>query len=468
MRCLIAVEPEISDNLKANLESIYPDIVFETCSHAEDLFALSGRNPDVLLLSRFLPGQNALKLLKELPLMFPTAHIVLLVGDLDEDCRAYLRAAKDCGLTNYVTGRLPGDRPYTLFVALKQERETGRSIAYGDEEDCRGGHVETHCEQPFSFPDERSSPPERRCECHFPPDPEPAGDEPLFVRGRAVQRGLLVLAAANKGGVGKTTAAVTLSIALANAGIDVVMLDLDLEGPNVCSFFGLKPERGIEALADRRRGLPYLIEQLLASTRYENLRVLPGLVDKTIHPQNALTRSQAAGIVDAARQVAGVVVVDTPPGFWAKPWLLDVFPMADLVLAVVDQSAFSQKDCEEYAPYLLRMGVVPEKIRIILNRFSPKLHNARVIERTFCAGFKKDVPAKKLPRIAATIPNDWDAHALKGYRGEAVGLDDARSQWHNLAEEVAILAGFRYRRPAKSKKKGASLRELLGLGGLIR
>ena len=73
------------------------------------------------------------------------------------------------------------------------------------------------------------------------------------------------------------------------------------------------------------------------------------------------------------------------------------------------------------------MGVSPEKIRIILNKFSPKLHNASVVEKCFCAGFKKGVPAKMKPKISVTIPEDWNNHVVAGYKGQVVGLDNVYS-----------------------------------------
>jgi|GEM_PF-5530438 hypothetical protein len=86
------------------------------------------------------------------------------------------------------------------------------------------------------------------------------------------------------------------------------------------------------------------------------------------------------------------------------------------------------------------MGVKPENIRIVINRFSPKLHPANKIEASFNSGFKKTYSA--LPKIGAVIPNNWDTSVEETYNGE-IALDGA-SQWHNIAKEIADLAGYRY------------------------
>lgn len=465
MLCVIATEPEVSDILKRNLERMYPAITFEVCHNTADLSAWAQRKPTVLLLSRFLPGQDLRKYLKEVPLLFPSTHTVLLVGDVDEDCQAFLRLAKGHGLSNYVTGPLPGDRPYTLAVAFRQERETWREVELADTGGVAAvpGEVRSPAGETVADQDHHQDAGAKQ--------DEQEATEPIFVRHGVVRRGLLVLTVANKGGVGKTTATATLAVALANAGIETIAADLDLEDSNLCDFFGLEPAQGIERLMTDEGGHPVpQFGRVLVQTRYRNLKVLPGMLNDTIAPgalPGLFDSGRIAGVISAALEQASVVIVDTPPGFWAKSWLLELFPMADIVLAMVDQSAFSRQDCKKYIPFLMQMGVAPEKTRIILNRFSPKLQNARAIEKAFRSGLGKDIPAAKLPRIAATIPEDWNAHALQGFKGRPVGLDDARSQWHQLAEEIAVAAGYKYKRPG-TPRPGKRRKSLLGLGGLFK
>jgi cellulose biosynthesis protein BcsQ len=135
-----------------------------------------------------------------------------------------------------------------------------------------------------------------------------------------------------------------------------------------------------------------------------------------------------------------VVICDTCPEPWTKKWLYNTFELADIALAVVDQSKFSEDETKKYAPTIIMMGVKPENIRIVINRFSPKLHPANKIEASFNSGFKKTCTV--LPRIAAVIPNNWDASVMETYDGE-IALDGA-SQWHEIAKEIAELAGYRY------------------------
>lgn len=178
----------------------------------------------------------------------------------------------------------------------------------------------------------------------------------------------------------------------------------------------------------------------------ESLSILPGPMNKTLP---AFKPGQLPEIARDLTEMYPVVIGDTPPEYWTKPWLAELFGIADYVLAVIDQSVLSERDTQNYAPYLLSMGVVPEKIDIVLNRYSPKLHNPKTAEKIFCSGFKKGV--KNLPKVVAVIPEDWNKHVLKGYKGEVAGLEDVYSQWHHLAGKIAGMAGYGYRRGEKKK-----------------
>lgn len=513
MLCLIAAEREAAEVIRENLEEsgLYPGWRFELCTNAAELAQWAGR-PDVLVLSRFLPGKEPLALLKELRYMFPTAHVVLLVGTPSESQRAYIRAASRLGFYNVVTGKLPGDRPYTLFVALRRPKEPELEgyAAVGEEEEPAAPAAApppAREEPPVAGAPEREEPlspedlavrVEEATERFYSrrESPSPAGRAAVSslkqaldegdldaVRARLAEllsaleggrdegpkepmervrpaRGVLVLITANTGGVGKTTVAIALGTALARAGVPVVGVDLDFRGPKLAKLLGIQTGsvRGIEALVGRpvRESL---LRDIIVRVK-SGFDVLPGPQNRSIPP---FKDEELARILETLKDMYAVVIADTGAGTWKElqSGLSAVgvaFTMADYVLAVVNQSLQAEEDIQQCAPDLIVAGVTPEKVGIVLNKYSPKLHNPRRVEELFCEGWKKT--SKVRPRVVAVIPHAWEEFNLEAYKGSVPGLEDPRFAWHKLAEKIAAMAGYSYR---KEQMDGPKRKPLLGI-----
>jgi MinD-like ATPase involved in chromosome partitioning or flagellar assembly len=232
---------------------------------------------------------------------------------------------------------------------------------------------------------------------------------------------------ANKGGVGKTTTAVSIAVVLASSGLKVVICDFNIAAPDIATFFNLKPSCGIEKAAED-------IDSVLLKAA-DNLWVLPG-PSKVIAKQ--FTGDELLEIVKILQKRFDVVVADTPPEPWTKEYMHKVFSHADLVYAVVDQSSFSIQETGVFAPTLLAMGVKPSNIRIVVNKYNPKLVGLKEIEKAFCAGFKKGTTP--LPKVAAVIPENWEQHIKAGYQGTILHEDE----WLKLVKEVVEMTGVEY------------------------
>ncbi|MEO7072039.1 MAG: MinD/ParA family protein [Rhodanobacter sp.] len=173
-----------------------------------------------------------------------------------------------------------------------------------------------------------------------------AGDEPaLAVLPAAVapsaaarngprRRCRAIAVAGGKGGVGKSTVAVNLGMALSMAGNDVMLLDADMGLANVDVLLGLAPSRHIGHLLD---GTCTLEELLL--TAPHGLRVIPAGSGARRLAQ--LANGEHAAIIRAFDELAQppkYLLVDTAAGLSDN---VSMFAAAadDVVLVVCDEPA---------------------------------------------------------------------------------------------------------------------------------
>ena len=117
-----------------------------------------------------------------------------------------------------------------------------------------------------------------------------------------------------KGGVGKTSTSVNLSIALANQGFQVGLMDVDLHGPDIPRMLGLKGDLGINA------------EQKLEPLRYsDNLKAisveaLTPIKDNAIIWRGPIKYSAIQQfIADVTWGNLDYLLIDAPPGTGDEP-----------------------------------------------------------------------------------------------------------------------------------------------------
>lgn len=230
---------------------------------------------------------------------------------------------------------------------------------------------------------------------------------------------LLVVSYANKGGVGKTTAACSIASTMADYGIPTAIADFDFGGPDVGTFFD------INKTPNNFLGEKDISKFLI--TPIKNLNVLP--TPKKINP-TTITAHQLLAVVNQLKHRFPVVIVDTCPAPWQEDYIHPIFAQADIVYAIVNQSKFSLDETKNYAPELLAMGVKPEHIRIIINQYSPKLASQKAIEQAFCERFKKGT--RYLPKVSAIIPEGWENQVRALNKGKLTYPEE----WRKVCKEI--------------------------------
>jgi Mrp family chromosome partitioning ATPase len=145
---------------------------------------------------------------------------------------------------------------------------------------------------------------------NMPPDPQGA----QAVKDAALKESLgkiknKIIVMSGKGGVGKTSTAVNLSIALAKNGRCVGIMDVDLHGPDVPRMLGLK---GMPQLTHNRKLSPMSYSDNLSAISIESFT--PGKDDAIIWRGPLKYSAIRQFISDVEWGDLDFLIIDSPPG----------------------------------------------------------------------------------------------------------------------------------------------------------
>jgi capsular exopolysaccharide synthesis family protein len=165
----------------------------------------------------------------------------------------------------------------------------------------------------------------------------------------AVHDPKVLLVASPRAGDGKTTSLVNLASALAEAGRSVVVLDCDFRHPEAHEYLDVMPGKGLSDLLATERDAP--LTAVLQPT------VVPGVQlaiagSSTKHPGALMGLMER--YVDQARELADVVLVDSPPVLLAND-AVDLMPLVDSVVVVVRDGRTSRVQAQRLASLLARL-----------------------------------------------------------------------------------------------------------------
>jgi len=167
-----------------------------------------------------------------------------------------------------------------------------------------------------------------------------------------------------KGGVGKTTMAVNLGVALARTNVEVCIVDLDLAFGDVAITMQLIPEHTITEAAASEEDMDFSLLQKLLTRHESGLTILAA----PTHPEgrDLITASLARRVVQTLRRQFDFVVIDTPPGF--DDQVLGAFDETDECIIVATLDVPTIKNTKVAIETLDLLNLVPGNRHLVLNR----------------------------------------------------------------------------------------------------
>ena len=216
-----------------------------------------------------------------------------------------------------------------------------------------------------------------------------------------------------KGGVGKTTTAANLGGFVADAGLRVLLLDLDVQ-PTLSSYFTLafRAPAGIyEMLAVNERRA----EQLVSRTAIAGLDLVLSNDDRgelntlLLHAPDG--RLRLRHLLPALAPNYDLVLIDTQG---ARSVLLEMAVLAsNMALSPVTPEILAARELrrgtlqliEDIAPYR-HLGIEPPPLHLLINRVHPVSSNARLIQRVLRQVFQGQASVRVL---------DTDVPAIEAY-----------------------------------------------------
>ena len=149
---------------------------------------------------------------------------------------------------------------------------------------------------------------------------------------------------------GKSTTAANLAVALAEGGMQTILVSADLRRPSAHKFFDLPDTGGIVAALDGGSS----VEDALQETDVPNLRVLPA-GGHPPNPTEILASSRFTEVLESLASLADIVLIDAPPVLG----LADASALAskvDGVLFVVDAHEVPRRSLSHAAEQIRKAG----------------------------------------------------------------------------------------------------------------
>ncbi|MBN1146301.1 MAG: AAA family ATPase [Anaerolineales bacterium] len=244
----------------------------------------------------------------------------------------------------------------------------------------------------------------------------------------------------NKGGVGKTAAAVNLSYLAAQAGMRTLICDLDPQS-SATFYFKVKPRLKRQARGFLKLGAP--LERSIKGTDYPNLDLLPGdfshrNLDITFNRQKR-SKHRLAKVLKPLEDEYDLVIIDCLPTI--NILAENVFNAADALLVPIVPTTLSLRTHRQLLSFFAETG---RDLNAVSTFFSmverrKKLHQELLSEarQEFNGVFQTTIPYTSVIEKMGIERQPVPAFAPKSHAAAAY-----RSLWNEVSQVLMARAGL--------------------------
>jgi len=263
-------------------------------------------------------------------------------------------------------------------------------------------------------------------------------------------RGLLLAVTGAKGGVGVTTVAVNLAVALAERREkSVVLVDLARPFPQVGQFLDLKSPYSLLDLAHTVDKLDPLFVEKTVVHHPAGLDVLLSSPDFDLDAPVFPTPQELVKVLEALRGLYSWVVADA--GTWLDPYYLRLMQEADLVLMLTELTVPHLQNLRRLRGLHRAWDLEPDKVKVVVNRY----------ERDYTLTLKDLKKIFGQPPFA-TLPSDFPALVDAINQGEPLVTVARRSRLWRRLKELADKLEEAMRPPETQPARGGIFKRLFG------
>ncbi len=381
--------PETRENLRKLLafESDI-EVVGAAGTGREGLELARELTPDIVLMDINMPDMNGIEATEHINKEVPTAAVIIMSVQAESD---YLRKAMLAGARNFLTKPISGDELYSTIRKV-----------YELNADIRRRYAQTAAGPTPGAP--------------RAPGPGAADTE---------RAGKIIVVYSPQGGVGTTTIATNVATALMREGIQVLLVDCDLQFGDIGVFLNVHQKNSLADLITTVDDLDDDVVNNVLVAHDSGLRVL--MAPNRPEIAESLPAANVGKLVQELSQKYDFTVVDT--GSSLNDVAISLFDVADRIVLVATPTLPAIKNSRLVLDVWDALEYPPEKTVFVLNRMQSERERGRISAEAIENNLKR--------KVALEIPTSERAMIAAVNRGAPLVTGD---RTRSPARELADLA----------------------------